>query len=382
MRAKDLTNTDRNAILLLELYSSTVKPQLTDANKAVRLQWAIEHVRSAAPGTYTFDPLYDSVHVDEKWFFATRVKQTYYLAPGEKPPHRTCKSKRFIKKVMFLSAVARPRWNDESGEWFDGKIGTWHFTELVPAERSSRNRPAGTLVTTPVAVTRPVYKDMLVKHVIPAIKTKWPKGASRRVFLQQDFAKPHVAPTDDDIIEACSSGGWAMELKFQPPNSPDLNVLDLGFFRSIQTIQEENFSRSVDDIIAATDNAWRRVDMMTLNSNFLTLQCCMLEIIRFAGCNSYKIPHMRKNVLSASGRLPESVMADGDVIDYGFSLLCATVMEEKFLQLAAEVSESLDMADFSSEMEKLSVDGDLDEEGDNALDELDAELIRRLENVL
>ncbi|ETW03779.1 hypothetical protein H310_05145 [Aphanomyces invadans] len=99
-----------------------------------------------------FDDLMDYVHVDEKWIFTTKVKHTYYLAPGEEPPHRTCKSKTHIMKVMFLSAVARPRWDNSTQSWFDGKFGTWHFTEWVPAQRTSRSRPKGTLELKPVVV--------------------------------------------------------------------------------------------------------------------------------------------------------------------------------------------------------------------------------------
>ncbi|ETW01006.1 hypothetical protein H310_06642 [Aphanomyces invadans] len=48
---------------------------------------------------FVFDDMMQSVHIDEKWFYATRVKRSYYLAPGVEPPHRTCKSKRFITKL-------------------------------------------------------------------------------------------------------------------------------------------------------------------------------------------------------------------------------------------------------------------------------------------
>ncbi|KAF0775509.1 hypothetical protein AaE_000791 [Aphanomyces astaci] len=146
---------DRRGIFVK--YTSHIKPQLSDANKAVRVKWSMDFVHSVSTTDFVFDSMMDYVHVDEKWFFATRVNKTYYLAPNEEPPHRTCKSKRFITKVMFLSA-------------FDGKIGTWHFTEQVPAIRASRNRPAGTLETKPVSVTRDVYRAMLIDHVIPAIK--------------------------------------------------------------------------------------------------------------------------------------------------------------------------------------------------------------------
>ncbi|ETV88288.1 hypothetical protein H257_01580, partial [Aphanomyces astaci] len=270
--------------------------------------------------------------------------------------------------VMFLSAVARPRWDNEKSALVDGKIGTWHFTEQVPVIRASRNRPAGTLETKPVSVTRDMYRAMLIDHVIPAIKAKWPVGESRRIIIQQDNARPHVPPLDSRIVDACTSDGWMMELKYQPPNSPDLNVLDLGFFRAIQSLQEKNYSRNVDDIVAASDEAWKQVEPMTLNANFLTLQCCMHEVIRVAGNNNYKIPHMKKASLALKGMLPEVVAADVDVLNDGFALLRATDMAKKVDDLSAEVAEALDMCEFSSQMEKLAVDGELDEdiEGDLA----------------
>lgn len=60
-------------------------------------------------------------------------RNTVYLAKGEKPPERSAKSARFLPKVMFLSAVARPRFDDDGECTFDGKIGIWPFVELVPA---------------------------------------------------------------------------------------------------------------------------------------------------------------------------------------------------------------------------------------------------------
>ncbi|CAN0507129.1 unnamed protein product [Discosporangium mesarthrocarpum] len=48
-----------------------------------------------------------------------------YLHPQEdapKPPR--AQNKRFITKVMFLAAMARPRMISD-GVWFDGKIGIW-----------------------------------------------------------------------------------------------------------------------------------------------------------------------------------------------------------------------------------------------------------------
>ena len=59
------------------------------------------------------------VHIDEKWFYLTKVKRKYYLGNNVPDPHRTLRSKRFITKVMFLAAVARPRWNTAENRLFD-----------------------------------------------------------------------------------------------------------------------------------------------------------------------------------------------------------------------------------------------------------------------
>ncbi|ETV90231.1 hypothetical protein H310_14933 [Aphanomyces invadans] len=118
-----------------------------------------------------------------------------------------------------------------------------------------------------------------------------------------------------------------MEAVYQPPNSPDLNVLDLGFFWSIQTLQEQKYPRYIDDIVAGTLQAWR--------------ECCMKEVIRVAGNNNYKVPHMKKAKLAAKGMLPEGVGVDTDTINDGFNLLCATDMDERVEELALEISKTI-----------------------------------------
>ncbi|RHZ13233.1 hypothetical protein DYB37_011184, partial [Aphanomyces astaci] len=170
-------------------YSSVLKPALTESNKVCRLKWALDHVCDRDGAKYV-DDMYDTVHVDEKWFFMTRV-QKVYGAICEKIKQRSCKSKHHLLKVMFLTAVAHPRWDETSGEWFNGNLGTWHFTEIVPAQRRSGRRDAGTPVMTTVSVTRETYKAMLVDKVIPAIRAKWPRGETKAVKIQQDNARPH-----------------------------------------------------------------------------------------------------------------------------------------------------------------------------------------------
>lgn len=121
-----------------------------------------------------FHDFYDFVHIDEKWFYVDTDRKTFYLTKNEKAPYRATQSKRFITKVMFMMAVARPRWDSRHNKWFDGRVGVWPYTETRPAQRNSPNRPKGTLITTTVPVNRERSRKMLVECVIPAIKSEWP----------------------------------------------------------------------------------------------------------------------------------------------------------------------------------------------------------------
>ena len=117
----------------------------------------------------------DVIHVDEKWFYITRDKRRYYLHPDEDEPHRQCKNKRFITKVMFLAAVARPRWDTNKNKRFDGKLGIWPFIKTEISKRKSRNRPAGVPETKAIEkVTNVEYREFLIEKLLPAIKNKFP----------------------------------------------------------------------------------------------------------------------------------------------------------------------------------------------------------------
>ncbi|ETV99170.1 hypothetical protein H310_08569 [Aphanomyces invadans] len=88
-----------------------------------------------------------------------------------------------------------------------------------------------------------------------------------------------------------------------PPNSPDLNVLDLGFFASIQTLQYKMFSRTVDDVIASTMMAFDSLDAEILENLFLTLQVVMRLVLVHGDGNQLKLPHLKKGTMKRAGAL-------------------------------------------------------------------------------
>lgn len=153
---------------------SYLKPQLNHQGKINRLRFCLSKVDL---NTGRFDPMYQTVHVDEKWFYLMHDRRKYYFVEGESIPHRSVHNKRFVLKVMFLCAVARPRPDYHRKKMFSGKLGIWPFVSKVPAKRSSVNRPRGTLETKPVNVDGKVYSDYIKEKVLPAIRNKMPPGS-------------------------------------------------------------------------------------------------------------------------------------------------------------------------------------------------------------
>ena len=198
---------------------------------------------------------------------------------------------------MFLAAVAQPRFDPDRDSKFNGLIGIWPFAVEQEAQRNSKNRPKGTMVTKPVeSVGREDITEMLTTKVIPAIREKLPslmKG--EKISIQQDNARPHCQVNDTRVNEEGQKEGWDITLTCQPPNSPDLNVLDLGFFNSIQSIQYQESPANVDELIKSVVNAFWSEPVETTENVFLTLQKVMELVMIEKGDNKYKMPHMKKS---------------------------------------------------------------------------------------
>ena len=115
---------------------------------------------------------------------------------------------------------------------------------------------------------------------------------------------------DEQFAATVAQTGMDIRIINQPPNSPDMNVLDLGFFNSLQSLVYGTISRSIDELIANVQKEFNEYDPSTLNRVFLTLQGCLIEVMKDGGGNRYKIPHMDKDRLEALGMLPKSLTVD------------------------------------------------------------------------
>ena len=108
-------------------------------------------------------------------------------------------------------------------------------------------------------MTKDVIRSCIIEKVLPAIRAKWPHDTKDVIFIQQDNAKPHIDPNDPEFLEVASSDGFNINLSCQLPNSPELNVLDLGLFRAVQSLQHQEAPSTIDDLVNAIEKAFHGV---------------------------------------------------------------------------------------------------------------------------
>ena len=137
---------------------------------------------------------------------------------------------------------------------------------------------------------------MMLETIIPAIKASFPgKDRGYDVIIQMDNAKPHVGLNDDkDIIAALTTKPWNMEIKYQPPQSPECNILDLGILFCIQKEQQKHTCRTLTDLLVLVKNSYDAITPLTLRRCFLSLKYVIIKILEHEGGNRFKIPHVGK----------------------------------------------------------------------------------------
>ena len=305
---------------ILAPHSCAVKPLLSEHDKVMRMLYCANRVKKQN-NRYFFERNDNQIHVDEKWFDMTPMKQTTYVTQSEKeknkvPQHKT-KHKSHIVKVMFVCAVAKPIFNDDGECIFDGKIACVPIVEKVRAKVSSKNRSAGTIETKVAPLTKETYKYIMLKDILPAAAAKMgPKPTTRSrwirktILVQQDNPHTHFKSTDKDWQEASLYEHPDVEFHMteQPARSPDLNVLDLGFFRSLQSkVWKLKHKNTVDGIIESVFKAWNEYDPRALEKIWVSHQTVMDEVLKNNGDNDFNIPHLSKDAQWKNGPLPSQL---------------------------------------------------------------------------
>jgi hypothetical protein len=78
----------------------------------------------------------------------------------------------------------------------------WPFVVRQPAQRASRNRPRGAIVTTPINVDYETYLEYMLEKVLPAIKQNFPQNHFRDGILgiQHGNAPVHFGKRDPEWL--------------------------------------------------------------------------------------------------------------------------------------------------------------------------------------
>ncbi|CAM9537877.1 unnamed protein product [Discosporangium mesarthrocarpum] len=152
------------------------------------------------------------------------------------------------------------------------------------------------------------YKKLTIEAVIPAIKACMPRPEGHITLVQQDRAMPHTKVGIMESIEEAEGGDTVIET--QPANSPDLNLIDLRFFHSIEQLKEYVGVTSTQELVEATAEAFDVYPRDTLERVWQSLFAVYGKVLGSKGDNVYKTPHLGKEKAEKEGKLPEKTPVD------------------------------------------------------------------------
>ena len=100
----------------------------------------------------------------------------------------------------------------------------------------------------------------------------------------------------DDIEWICQVQlcGLDVQIVRKPPQLPYLNVLDLGYFTSIQCLQQTNKSLTVNQLVSNVQQSFIELLSNKIINILLTLKSVVIDIIKNDGYNNYLMKHHKK----------------------------------------------------------------------------------------
>ena len=235
------------------------------------------------------------IDIDEKWFYM-RTRKKKKLHSGQKKSRTPVKTKRFIDKVMGLCAVGRPQGD------FKGILGIYRCSETKRAARNSVYHRAGDLYEVDCEVNGARFAHMIQNNLIPDIQRKL--LGYDCVYVQMDGARAHVKAWDEikklgaKRIQMYGQKTPIIRFVKQPANSPDTNVLDLCFFRSLAKLVSKD-ERKFKQGYHGKEAFWKHVvetfhnyhDEKTLDRCWRTKSAVIKSILDANGTNDYELPH-------------------------------------------------------------------------------------------
>jgi hypothetical protein len=281
--------------------------------------------------------MFDCVDINEKWFYKTRDGKNYILTAAEfeeeagvedddkATPHRTIRHKCHIPKVMFLCAQAWPRW--EGGICIAMLCGmvSLDFGPLaigLQCKKQASTDRLGQWCGTTKQWQKRCINDYYWRKFSQQSRKSGQGAIGNDQTLSFEFNKmapPHI------LIQTMSYyykdyKNWTLKTRFYfTLNRRTRRIatsMTFVFFWALQALYQKSTPGNVGEIIAHVQQAYKAYDYRKINQIWLSLQCCLNEIIKHHGNNDYKLVHMQKDRLEREGQLPVTVA----VCDMGVEL--------------------------------------------------------------
>lgn len=288
-----------------------IKPKLTDQHKLNRIRYVLEQVVDLDAAHPVYRDMFGHIHIDEKWFYILTNGKSVLVAPDEELPDcPEAQHKSHILKGMFMSVCGRGQQKLK----FTGLCGVHECTKWLPALRNSVNRPAGTLVETDVSVTSEYYRETMETRMLPQIieNMPWAGLGGHELVIQHDGAPAHNGKGNEAYWPEMLQRMYPrrkITIITQPAQSPDLNINDLGFFNSLQSLAADTDPENLSALMDSVEECYWNYDAQTLErvwqAQFNMYNC----ILQAKGGNNYAQPHTGVSKRQRRGELAVEVKA-------------------------------------------------------------------------
>ncbi len=103
-------------------------------------------------------------------------------------------------------------------------------------------------------------------------------GTKEGTYPTRQYTLPHPKPGKlgkriADRLAEYYAAGWDIDFAMQPANLPDLNTLDLAFFRAIQSLQYQKPAKNLDEMIAIVHKAYVDLPLDVCKNVWTTAAC-------------------------------------------------------------------------------------------------------------
>jgi hypothetical protein len=161
----------------------------------------------------------------------------------------------------------------------------------VPAVRG---RPVTLLTDDVILAMYDVAHEHAADQIRAKIRELLPHLRYTGIIIQQDGATPHTGhDAVNRINQYIQQGNWHCILVNQPPQSPDLNLLDLGLFHGMKSAADaiKGKGRSINTCIERMVLSFTSYPSETIQIVWAVLFDIYRLIRLHGGNNDYKLPH-------------------------------------------------------------------------------------------